>query len=150
MYLELLIYLQYNLYMSNEATSAVNQQETHLLCNEKEGGDPQRLYAKLLSNFSEDELKAYLLGAIHDATLSTKHHVRFSQKGRGWLLILQPILEALGYNSWIYKEGKDRNVYVLETTADFLVFDFDPCELSTAAEKKSYIRGFFDAEGGIP
>jgi len=41
-------------------------------------------------------------------------------------------------------------VYVLETLADFLDFTFDPLRLNVKEEKTAYIRGFFDAEGGIP
>jgi hypothetical protein len=54
----------------------------------------------------------------------------------------------LGHRSWIYREGKTRTVYALETTADFLN------ELrfkgKSTGEKIAYIRGYFDAEGGIP
>ncbi|OGG72269.1 hypothetical protein A3E65_02015 [Candidatus Kaiserbacteria bacterium RIFCSPHIGHO2_12_FULL_56_13] len=49
----------------------------------------------------------------------------------------------------MYREGK-RDVYDLETTAEFLDFKFDPRSLKTREEQASYIRGFFDAEGGIP
>ena len=38
----------------------------------------------------------------------------------------------------------------METLADFLDFDFDPLRLKDKEEKISYVRGFFDAEGGIP
>ncbi|MBU6323813.1 MAG: LAGLIDADG family homing endonuclease [Patescibacteria group bacterium] len=49
----------------------------------------------------------------------------------------------------MYKEGS-RDVYDLETTAGFLDFKFDILSLDTSIEKAAYIRGFFDAEGGIP
>ena len=41
-------------------------------------------------------------------------------------------------------------MYDLETTAGFLDFKFDIRSLKTAEEQAAYIRGFFDAEGGIP
>ncbi|MFO8022948.1 MAG: LAGLIDADG family homing endonuclease [Perlabentimonas sp.] len=100
--------------------------------------------------FPKDEIQAYLQGALHDASLNKRNRFRFSQKGDEWLNVLQSLISSLGYNSWIYKEGKDRDVYVLETLASFLDFAFDPCALSTSIAKSAYIRGFFDAEGGIP
>ena len=99
---------------------------------------------------SIEELKAYLQGALHDASFNKGKRFRFAQKDRRWLEKLKEILETLNHRSWIYKEGKDRDVYVLETLAPFLDFGCDPRDLSTKGEKVAYIRGFFDAEGGIP
>jgi len=95
-------------------------------------------------------IKAYLLGALHDGTFSSNKRFRISQVGTDWLKILQGLFRKLGYNSWIYKEGKYRKVYVLGTLANFLDFNFNPLELKTEEEKIGYIKGFFDAEGGIP
>ncbi len=97
---------------------------------------------------SKSEIKAYLQGALHDA-YRRKNRVRFSQKGTEWLTILKNLLMHLGHRSWMYQEGK-RDVYDLETTAAFLDFRFNPLSLKTSEEKAAYIRGFFDAEGGIP
>ncbi|MFH1720264.1 MAG: LAGLIDADG family homing endonuclease [Patescibacteria group bacterium] len=95
-------------------------------------------------------LKAYLLGALHDGTYNKLHKTfRISQKGNDWLRKLQLILKRIGCKSWIYREGKDRDVYVLETTASFLDMKFDPMKLKTNEEKISYVRGYFDSEGGI-
>ncbi|MCK4454023.1 LAGLIDADG family homing endonuclease [Candidatus Parcubacteria bacterium] len=99
---------------------------------------------------SKREIQSYFLGAIHDGTFSSNQRFRISQKGTQWLKFLQKLFGKLGYNSWIYKEGKNRKVYVLETLADFLDFRFDPSRLNTKEEKIGYIKGFFDAEGGIP
>jgi intein/homing endonuclease len=97
---------------------------------------------------SDEAIRAYLQGALHDA-YRRKNRIRFSQKGTEWLLILQELLSILGHRSWIYREGK-RDVYNLETVAQFLDFSFDPLLLSTSEERAAYVRGFFDAEGGIP
>jgi len=132
--------------MSKKASSAVNQQETHCF----EWGSSETIRQAPLSKFSPEEIKSYLFGSMHDATLSSKEHVRFSQKGTGWLEVIQKLLLSLDHNSWIYKEGKNRDVYVVETTADFLDFNFDPYKLGSDTEKRLYVRGFFDAEGGIP
>ena len=95
--------------------------------------------------------KSYLQGALHDGTFNKfNQRFRFCQKGTEWLEVLKRRLKYTGYHSWIYKEGKDRDVYVLETQAEFLDTTFDLLSLSTLEEKKAYIRGFFDAEGGIP
>lgn len=96
------------------------------------------------------EMKAYLQGALHDASRNKRTRVRFVQKGTEWLEALKNLLGELGHKSWMYREGKDRDVYALETTADFLDFNFDPMLLKRNKEKIAYIRGFFDAEGGIP
>ena len=101
------------------------------------------------SPYSKKEMQAYLLGALHDASLNKKKRYRFTQKGTEWLMFLQTLFHGLGHKSWIYREGK-RNVYTLETLAAFLDFKFDPLLLTTKAEQSSYIRGFFDAEGGVP
>ncbi|MHB8710401.1 MAG: LAGLIDADG family homing endonuclease [Minisyncoccota bacterium] len=97
---------------------------------------------------SKSEIRAYLQGALHDA-YRRKNRIRFSQKGTEWLTVLKNLLGHLGHRSWMYREGK-RDVYDLETTATFLDFRFDPQTLETSEEKAAYIRGFFDAEGGIP
>ncbi|MBU4142947.1 LAGLIDADG family homing endonuclease [Patescibacteria group bacterium] len=99
---------------------------------------------------SEKAIKAYLLGALHDATFSSNKRFRFSQKGTKWLKLLKLMLKKIGYNSWIYREGKNRSVYVLETLAPFLDFNFNPLKLASKIEKINYLKGFFDAEGGIP
>ena len=99
--------------------------------------------------YSKEKIKAYFLGALHDGCLNKKKRFRISQKGKEWLKFLQKLLKELGYNSWIYKEGKNRKVYVLETLAGFLDFTFDPLILKEN-ERIYYVRGFFDAEGGIP
>ncbi|MDD3531261.1 MAG: LAGLIDADG family homing endonuclease [Candidatus Pacebacteria bacterium] len=97
---------------------------------------------------SDKEIQAYLQGALHDA-YRRENRIRFSQKGTEWLTTLKDLLGQLGYRSWMYREGS-RDVYDLETTAEFLDFKFDVSILETSEEKAAYIRGFFDAEGGIP
>ncbi len=94
---------------------------------------------------------AYLQGSLGDATFNRLHKTyRFSQKDVGWLNLLKIMLATVGQKSWIYKEGRDRNLYVLETTAKFLNLGFDPSGLKNRKEKIAYVRGYFDAEGGIP
>ncbi|MCI5108837.1 MAG: hypothetical protein MRY49_03260 [Candidatus Pacebacteria bacterium] len=96
-----------------------------------------------------DEIKAYLLGALHDASLNKGKRYRFTQKGKEWIFVLKELFQEIGYNSWIYRET-NRDVYTLETLAGFLDFKFNPLNLKTDSEISAYVRGFFDAEGGIP
>jgi hypothetical protein len=60
------------------------------------------------------------------------------------------ILDHLGHRTWIYQEGKLREVFVLETSASFLDIRFDPDVCMTEGERIAYVRGYFDAEGGLP
>lgn len=130
--------------MSNNVFSAENQQGSL----RKLTHDPSETTRR--TPFSKKVIEAYFLGALHDGTFSKNKRFRISQKGEEWLKVLQKLFTQLGYNSWIYKEGKDREIYVIETLATFLDFKFDPLQLVGEQEKISYIRGFFDAEGGIP
>ena len=92
--------------------------------------------------FSKEAIEAYLLGAIHDGTFSSNKRFRISQKGTEWLEVLQKCFAYLGYKSWIYKEGKDRKVYVLETLANFLDFNFNPLKLKKIQKKQDILEDF--------
>lgn len=95
--------------------------------------------------------RAYLQGALHDGTYNALHQThRYSQKGTDWLELLSRLLEELGHRSWLYREGRNREVYVLETAASFLDVNYDPDLLGSEVEAASYVRGYFDAEGGMP
>lgn len=134
--------------MRDNVSSAENQQGSRPALLEKSWVDPSETTRR--GPFNRREIKSYLLGALHDGTFSSNKRFRISQKGTEWLEILKGLFKRVGYNSWIYREGKDRDVYILETLANFLDFRFNPLQCNTTAEKIGYIRGFFDAEGGIP
>ncbi len=88
----------------------------------------------------------YLLGAMHDGTSSSRHRTtRFCQSDRRWLEALRLLLSRLEHRSWIYKEGKERRVWVLETC-------WRPPRLSSLHHeaRAAYARAYFDTEGGIP
>ena len=51
----------------------------------------------------------------------------------------------LASRSWLYREG-NRNVWVIETSCKLT----HPEYFRTAREQIAYIRGYFDAEGGVP
>ena len=134
--------------MSDNVSSADNQQGSRRHLSPGRAIDPSETTRR--APLPKEIIKAYFLGALHDGTFSSNKRFRISQKGTRWLKFLQKLLKEIGYNSWIYKEGKDREVYVLETLADFLDFKFNPERFNKEKEKIAYIRGFFDAEGGIP
>lgn len=131
--------------MSDNASSAENQQATSRYVAERESSETTRR-----TPLSKKEILAYLHGALHDASLNKGKRIRFVQKYIEWLYTLQELLKRIGHNSWIYKEGKERNLYTLETLCNELSFEFNPKQLTTDREKKMYLRGFFDAEGGVP
>jgi len=130
--------------MSENDSSADNQQGSPM-----QTSDPSETIRRTPFN-NKEEVKAYLLATLHDGTFSSNKRFRIAQKGKDWLEILKKLFRIVGFNAWIYKEGKERDVYVLETLASFLNFKFDPLKLKSEKEKVAYIRGFFDAEGGIP
>ena len=133
--------------MRENASGAGNQQERPILQKEWESSETicRTPYQK------RQVLQAYLFGAMHDGTIRhADHRFRIAQKGTQWLEVIQKLLADLHYNSWIYREGKTRQVYILESVAPIFRESFDPWKLATALEKQAYLRGFFDAEGGTP
>ena len=106
---------------------------------------PQRLHAELLEADAR-ETRAYLSGASRDGTFNKRHRtLRISQADPRWLSVLQLLLERIGSRGWIYREG-DRNVWVIETRHQVL----EPSSLEGGHERAAFVRGYFDAEGGIP
>ena len=75
---------------------------------------------------------------------------RYGQSDKSWLETLELMLGVLGHRSWIYREGRDRNFWILETSARFLTVSFDPTHLVGTREGLDYVRGYFDADGGLP
>lgn len=88
--------------------------------------------------------KAYLLGVLHDGTIRRLTY-RIVAKDQEFISFLATGIKSLGHNAWTYKEGKDRQLYVVEFSKSLLK-DF---EIANAQDKIDYIRGYFDAEGGI-
>jgi intein-encoded DNA endonuclease-like protein len=88
--------------------------------------------------------KAYLLGALHDST-ERKTTFRISQKSKEYVELIAQGIRKLGYSAWIYREGKKRNVYIVEFSKSII----NAFNIETQQDKIDYIRGYFDAEGGI-
>ena len=133
--------------MSENVLSADNQQGRSAV-RRKPSETTRR--SPFLPAMNKREIYAYMHGAMHDASLNKKRRVRFGQKYPEWLRLIKSLLHVVGVRSWIYKEGRNRDFFILETVCRNLDFAFDPRQLKTKEEKIAYIRGFFDAEGGIP
>src|SRR3990167_2685662 len=88
--------------------------------------------------------KAYIFGALHDGTVR-KLTYRIVQKDQEYIKFLVKGIKNLGQNAWMYKEGKTRQLYVVEFSKPFLK-DF---VFESNQDKIDYIRGYFDAEGGV-
>lgn len=98
--------------MRDNVIGAENQQGSPLsILN---GYDPSETTRRAPT--SRKEFQAYMQGALHDASLNKGRRYRFTQSDVRWLQVLQKALEMLGYASWIYREGKTRHVYTLEST----------------------------------
>ncbi len=89
--------------------------------------------------------KAYLLGVLHDST-KTRYTHRVCQKNFPFIQFLAEGIKALGFKSWIYKEGKGRDLYIVEFSRKLL----SNTKICSASEKRDYVRGYFDSEGGVP
>lgn len=132
---------------SDNPTGADNQQGSPPHSTQGAGVTPQRLHAELLET-SVSGARAYLHGAAHDATISIRHRtVRFGQSDERWLMVLKLLIARLGRRAWTYREGRSRNVWIVETSVDVLA---ERPSLSTSEERLAYARGYFDAEGGTP
>jgi len=89
--------------------------------------------------------KAYILGALHDG-FESKHTFRIAQKYESFVQDLANLIHEMGYNAWVYREGSDRNVFVVEFSKSVL----SGFEITSIQDKIDYARGYFDAEGSVP
>ncbi|TKJ26299.1 MAG: hypothetical protein CEE41_02370 [Hadesarchaea archaeon B3_Hades] len=89
--------------------------------------------------------KAYILGALHDAT-ECKYTYRLSQKEKEYIEFVASLVKKTGHKAWIYREGKSRNLYVVEFAKSVL----NGTRVETDEEKADYLRGYFDTEGSVP
>ncbi|MEK7565797.1 MAG: LAGLIDADG family homing endonuclease [Patescibacteria group bacterium] len=88
--------------------------------------------------------KAYLIGLLHDAT-ERKTTFRVATKSFEFAKIIQEGIFKLNSKAWIYREGKQRNLWIIEFSKSLL----NNVQIKTRQNKIDYIRGYFDAEGGI-
>lgn len=88
--------------------------------------------------------KAYLLGLLHDAT-ERKTTFRIATKNFLFARRIKAGIRCLGRNAWLYREGKNRNLWIVEFSKSVLA----GTEVTLKQAKIDYLRGYFDAEGGI-
>jgi hypothetical protein len=88
--------------------------------------------------------KAYLLGVLHDST-RRKTTFRIATKSHEFAVLLREGICLMGNMAWIYKEGKSRSVWIVEFSQSLL----DKFKLKTQKDKIDYLKGYFDAEGGV-
>ena len=88
--------------------------------------------------------KAYILGALHDAT-KRKTTYRICQKSKKYVELLAQSIKKIGGNAWVYREGKQRQLYIVEFSQSFL----RSITINSLQEKIDYTRGYFDTDGGI-
>lgn len=88
--------------------------------------------------------KTYLLGVLHDAT-ERRTTYRISSKSKKFCEFLAVGIRSLGPGAWIYKEGKDRNLWITEFSKTLL----KGVRIISRQDKIDYLRGYFDTEGGI-
>ncbi len=88
--------------------------------------------------------KAYLFGALHDGT-ERKTTFRIAQKELSYIRFLAEGIRAMGKSAWIYQEGKNRELFVVEFSKSLL----ENISLKSIKDKIDYIRGYFDTDGGI-
>ena len=87
---------------------------------------------------------SYLLGVLRDST-SRKTTYRIASKSKLFCLCIKSGIGKLGAKSWIYKEGKKRNLWIIEFSKSLL----NSIKIKSKNDKIDFIRGYFDAEGGI-
>jgi len=81
---------------------------------------------------------------LHDAT-ERKNTYRIATKNFNFAKIIREGILKLGSKAWIYKEGKNRNLWIVEFSK-ILLKEF---KIKSKQNIIDYIRGYFDAEGGI-
>ncbi len=100
-----------------------------------------------VSTTSPEIAYAYLCGGSRDATRSRRHStIRYAQSDPNWLFVIQRLLETVGFKSWMYREGRSRGVFVVESRCP--IQPWPP--IGADEDAAAFIRGYFDAEGGIP
>lgn len=88
--------------------------------------------------------KAYLAGILHDATYR-KTTFRVAQNNLDFIHTLTKGIKSLNKKAWVYQEGRKRHLWIVEFSRSWL----EGVKIISNQDKIDYIRGYFDAEGGI-
>ena len=88
--------------------------------------------------------RSYLLGVLHDGTIRPRT-IRICQREEEFVKFLKELIESLGGRAWTYREGRTRELYVVEFSRSFLASH----RVRSRADMIDYVRGYLDAEGGV-
>lgn len=91
------------------------------------------------------DCRSYLMGAMHDGCVHGST-VRICQKEESYVAMIKALILDSGSRAWTYREGKLRNLFVVEFSHSFVKGH----QILTPRDIIHYARGFFDAEGGVP
>src|SRR5207237_8373976 len=94
------------------------------------------------NDFQLNVLKSYLLGAMHDGTVRQRT-LRISQREAEYVVFLRSLILAKGKRAWTYREGRTRNLCVVEFSRTLL----DGHRIRTWKEIIHYVLGYFDSVG---
>lgn len=106
--------------------------------------EPRRKVGDTVETTRQLLTRAYLLGALHDAT-TRKTTYRIGTDCIKYAQFLKKGIENLGYKAWVYQEGRTRNYYIVE----FSKFVLNNLKLVSSKDKLDYIRGYFDTDGAV-
>jgi DNA-binding transcriptional regulator WhiA len=81
---------------------------------------------------------------MHDGTVR-KTTVRIATNCEEFSDFLIKGIKLLYANAWKYREGRLRNVWIVEFSSTLI----NSTSIVSIEDKVNYIRGYFDAEGGI-
>ncbi|MBI3887506.1 hypothetical protein HY310_00370 [Candidatus Microgenomates bacterium] len=79
--------------------------------------------------------KTYLLGVLHDAT-ERKTTFRIATKSNDFAKVLINGIHLLNFGAWIYREGKNRDLWIVEFSKSFL----KNTRILSKKDKINYIR----------
>ena len=88
--------------------------------------------------------RAYLLGMAHDGT-ERQSTYRIATSSLRFSDFLKKGIQTFRVGAWVYKEGTSRNLWIVEFPKKIL----KDVQIRSYKDKSEYIRGYFDAEGGI-
>jgi hypothetical protein len=108
------------------------------------GHEPSRVGHRRDYTRASQISKQYLLGLLHDAT-ERKTTYRIATKSKEFSDFLVKGIKKFEMSAWNYKEGKDRDLWITEFSKSLL----KNVKIISKQDKIDYIRGYFDAEGGI-
>ena len=111
---------------------------------------PQRLHAELLATDAKS-LEAYLQGALRDGTRSVQHRThRIGAAERDWLVLLKDILASAASAAGSTVRGQAGTTGSSRPGRHSSIYRSMPADSLGLHAGLTYVRGYFDADGGMP